>query len=380
MVSESLRTMSFKKIAAILAGLLLTFLLLAHIKQNGLPSRPYLTNYQLDTSNLITRLRHLDIKFHKFIALTHKQHGSSHASGTSNPEESVVSDDETTPNPEQRPTVFPRWRIDKSFYPNFLDKYKLKTNSKCRGKFNMLVLIQSYISHGDRRNSIRKSWGNCTTNNPAYKWKVLFIIGTTKEERDPNLLSEEMFKHNDLLFFKTGESFYNLTEKLQKSFQWITRHCDFRYLLKADDDVFVNMGALYDYLGQERMPKTELFTGQVMWWSEVYRDGRYAIDKGYPRAVYPRYCSGGGYILSHDVVMKFVKLFPYVPYMRIDDAYFGELALKSGIHTIHSDNFRMWSDGCDYKDTGIVTHPVKDDKCMSEMYAKSAKMFARIGS
>ena len=82
---------------------------------------------------------------------------------------------------------------------------------------------------------------------------------------------------------------------------------------KAKVTININLSSrLYDYLDQEKMPRTELFAGQVMWWSEVYRSGRYAIDKGYKRTVYPRYCSGGGYVLSKDVVDKFVTLFPKV--------------------------------------------------------------------
>ena len=74
-----------------------------------------------------------------------------------------------------------------------------------------------------------------------YKWRTLFLIGRTPDAAHPAMLADEMRVHNDLLLFDTGESFYNLTEKLQKSMQWISKQCDFKYLLKCDDDIFVNV-------------------------------------------------------------------------------------------------------------------------------------------
>ena len=85
----------------------------------------------------------------------------------------------------------------------------------------MVILVQSFITHKERRDSIRHTWGNDTTTG-SNKWKVLFIIGTTTDETHPQLIADEMNTHNDLLLFQTGESFYNLTEKLQKSFQWVS--------------------------------------------------------------------------------------------------------------------------------------------------------------
>jgi len=363
---------SLKKLSALLVAFVLTCILWLYLKDLGQVKET--TNNSVQ-SDLVFRLRKLDVNFHKFVALISERDSPSEEAAIEN-EEPIVKTTTTL-----KPSLLnPRWRISESYYKTFLLKHNLtQSRRKCTENYKMLILVQSYITHTSRRDSIRRTWGNCSTKNPNYRWKVLFIIGKTTQEGHPQLLAKEMSHHNDILLFNTGESFYNLTEKLQKSFQWITTFCRFHYLLKADDDVFVNIAALFEYLDQEKMPKTELFTGQVMWWSEVYRSGRYAIDKGYKRDVYPRYCSGGGYVLSRDVVDKFVALFKDVPYMRIDDAYFGELALKVGLYIIHSDNFRMWTSDCDFKDTGIVTHPVKDDQCMKDMFFKSSAAFSRIG-
>ena len=65
--------------------------------------------------------------------------------------------------------------------------------------------------------------------------------------------------------------------------------------------------------------------------------------------------------------------------MRIDDAYFGELALKAGLGIRHNSQFRMWTSKCDWTEASIIVHPVKNDPCMKEMYKKSFIAFAGIG-
>ena len=98
------------------------------------------------------------------------------------------------------------------------------------------------------------------------------------------------------------------------------------YLLKGDDDVFINMPTTFSFLENDQTSKTELYAGNVQYQAKVFRNGRYGIAyHEFKGDIYPRYCSGGAFILSNDVVKKMYKLFFKVRAISIDDAYIGIL-------------------------------------------------------
>ena len=64
-------------------------------------------------------------------------------------------------------------------------------------------------------------------------------------QNDEHLEAERMM-HRDLIRGAQREHYYNLTLKTQMGLEWGSKYCDFQYLLKADDDVFVNPYLLTD--------------------------------------------------------------------------------------------------------------------------------------
>ena len=98
------------------------------------------------------------------------------------------------------------------------------------------------------------------------------------------------------------------------------------------------------------------------------RRGRYGVSpQEYNGTFYKPYCSGGGYILSRDVVEKFMGYFDFLRPLKIDDAYIGVLANRAGIKVIHNSDFRMYEDKCDFKASTLVQHPARGD-CVIKLY------------
>ena len=83
---------------------------------------------------------------------------------------------------------------------------------------------------------------------------------------------------------------------------------DFHYLIKTDDDVFVDLPLLIRYMIPRN--RTNIYTGRC---ANGY-GGSYGSPKIYG------YCSGGGYILSQDVVQGMMlvnhKVSPWIPSLR----------------------------------------------------------------
>jgi hypothetical protein len=81
----------------------------------------------------------------------------------------------------------------------------------------------------------------------------------------PQSLLDEADEHGDIVFLKTKEEYKNLPEKVRLFFQYAVDACDpkaLRYILKTDDDTFVDVRSLVaDLEGQQEQ---QLLYGRMM--------------------------------------------------------------------------------------------------------------------
>lgn len=238
----------------------------------------------------------------------------------------------------------------------------------CNLQYRLVVLISSNAPHISRRNTIRAVWGNRTMWKTKEPWTVVFVLGATN---DKSLLSEirkEARQYRDIILEDVDEDFYQLSRKVMIGLQWaITRfNGKFDFILKGDDDVFVHMDRLIKKLASNRF-KGKHYIGQVMMDQPVERSGRYALTKlEHPNNNFDPYCSGGGYILSRDVITKIIPYFNWTHPLKIDDAYIGQLVFRrAGVTAYGPRGFYMWNTWCEYDRRLLVTHPVKQERCLN---------------
>ena len=227
----------------------------------------------------------------------------------------------------------------------------------------VLFMVSSELSHQTRRNVIRSTWINQThwkkyNQQRDVSFGMLFIVGRSTNKTQKELIMNESRMHGDLLVLDLEESFYSLSYKVMIGFQWITKHCKgYKFLLKGDDDIFVNIHALMELLHEPTTPQHNLYVGNTMSVAEVVRNGRYGVSREeYSRDNYPRYNSGGGFVLSSDVVSSMIPHFNWITPLKIDDAYMGGLVLKAGIDCIYDKRFHMYDQGCVFRNRTIVSH------------------------
>ena len=257
--------------------------------------------------------------------------------------------------------------------PNLLHKTSLISQTKCAHYYIVVILTTSNIYDFNRRMLIRNTWGN-DRNLKKHRWKIFFLVGLTYQNETMQTLSCESEMFDDIIYGDIHEHLNNLTAKIQMGFEWVLTYCNFKYLLKTDDDIFVNVPILFQFLQDKHTERTKLYAGHVQFEARVHRTGKYAVSKKeYWKKVYPRYCSGGGFVLSTDVVMKMTAHFDDIKPLRISDAYVGELALRSGVDSFHDDRFFMFQDEskCIYNENVILYHPVKTKKCMLYLHVKN---------
>ncbi|NXX47410.1 B3GT4 galactosyltransferase, partial [Tricholaema leucomelas] len=88
-------------------------------------------------------------------------------------------------------------------------------------------------------------------------------------------LLSEWETHGDLLQGDFRDSYSNLTLKTLLLLRWAAAHCpSAAFLLKADDDVFVNLPSLTSYLSTFPLPPPRLYLGRLHWWVRPDRDPR----------------------------------------------------------------------------------------------------------
>ena len=209
-------------------------------------------------------------------------------------------------------------------------KTYLISRERCTKKVFLLIMVFTRPASFDRRLVIRKTWAP----DPSMKtrWKTVFLLGQTPHDSVQNeYLEAEGMMHRDLIRGAQKEHYNNLTLKTQMGLEWASKYCDFQYLLKADDDVFINPYLLMEYLRKPDTPKTKLYTGACRY-GRPFRRGKYGVSvEEYNRTTYPGFCNGPAYVLSSDMVHKLVEMFDISkkPF-KLEDVYIGLLVEKMG--------------------------------------------------
>ncbi|XP_062612308.1 beta-1,3-galactosyltransferase 5-like [Saccostrea cucullata] len=240
---------------------------------------------------------------------------------------------------------------------------------RCESKLVILIFICSSVQNFQQRNAIRNSW--CKTNsNKKYSWHCVFLLGEPEESGNylelTQKLKKEKEKYGDILQGSYTDTYRNLTYKVMHGFAWADAHCHSNFVLKTDDDCFVNTQLLYD-LVLHHQDVSSLYIGKVtndLEKRKVIRnvENRWHVSESdYKGDYYPPYASGAGYLMSWDTVKKLVSVSPYIKPIPVEDAYVGILAEAKNIIPSNSGRFVLMSDGwtlCNYAYL-VVIHGVK---------------------
>ena len=125
--------------------------------------------------------------------------------------------------------------------------------------------------------------------------------------------------------------------KMIFSLKWpLEQKCHVSYILKTDEDCFVNIGNLFNWLRSyhEANGSRALYAGRVQTRMEVIRDKKsryYVSDEDHPAHVYKAYVSGGGYVISANLLPALNEVSQTSPMFANEDALLGSLMHRIGI-------------------------------------------------
>ncbi|PSN51472.1 hypothetical protein C0J52_00709 [Blattella germanica] len=225
----------------------------------------------------------------------------------------------------------------------------------------LLVVVCSAVANFKQRAAIRDTWASApSVTNSSNTIKVAFLLGDPDNSTLQEMVEDESLQYADIIQEGFVDSYNNLTLKSVMMLKWVSNHCaSVRYIMKTDDDMFVNVDNLVRLLRVRNM--TNLLVGALICNARPIVDtqNKYAPRYMYPGRVYPNYLSGTGYVMSRDIVPRLYKAALKTPLFHLEDVYLtGLCAHAAGIRPRFHPAFSYTKrklDPCLYKDKTVVT-------------------------
>ena len=193
----------------------------------------------------------------------------------------------------------------------------------------ILALIHSAPGNHERRAVLRNTWLARRVRHLV----ALFLLGTADDPLTRTILRKESALYGDLVQGNFVDSYHNMTYKHAMALKYAAYHCPgARYVVRADDDVVVNL----DYLRRLLSTMSPYGVRNLLLCARKahttvlrsYRSKWRVSFSEYPAYSYPEYCSGGAVIYSPDVVFRIYKQVQSLPFFWIDDVHITGTAAK----------------------------------------------------
>ena len=257
------------------------------------------------------------------------------------------------------PTAKPKIDIVNDYYP-FVD-FKLvfpdiaPRVERTRNIF-MIVLVNSAAKGGisrKRREAIRETWANqssCEQRKALsdnrlkdLSWLLVFVVGKMgRGTKDDELNIAEAKKHNDMLIGNITDNYINNVVKLYMGQIWASRF-DIQYTLKTDDDVYVRIPGVLDYLVNAQLPRP-FYGGWTYKSHKVSRSlrGKWTVSwKYFSEVAFPEFNAGAFFILSSDLLNRLFNYAHVRKPFHTDDAYVGVAMRDFGVNVTRIPSFHL---------------------------------------
>lgn len=130
-------------------------------------------------------------------------------------------------------------------------------------------------------------------------------------------------------------------------YNWVVEYClNVIYIFYKDDDFYFNVKNLLKFLLNYEYLQLLLVGYRVeKVFVMCYQVSLYFVKKeDYFNNKYLLYLVGGVYVVSMDVVKRFVVVFFYVKYIVVDDFYFGIVVMKLNVFLQMNDSLFFFKD------------------------------------
>ncbi|XP_054156774.1 beta-1,3-galactosyltransferase 1-like, partial [Oppia nitens] len=217
----------------------------------------------------------------------------------------------------------------------------------CNTSHDMVVVIysagRSTGKYFNYRQELRSGWVGVMK---SHKISVWFALALNNNQTVNEELMIESDTYQDIIQFGFVDNYYNLTLKAIAIQRWLHRYCQsVKYMLKTDDDVFVNVDLLVKVLADFKTGISGILFKNKPVFREVGHKW-YIPKQYYSPDIYPDYLSGPAMIadnVTRNQLLRAVDSYKAIAgnYMLdIDDALLtGIIANYANIERHHSYHF-----------------------------------------
>ncbi|XP_026843549.1 beta-1,3-galactosyltransferase 5 [Drosophila persimilis] len=228
----------------------------------------------------------------------------------------------------------------KIYEPGHLNKeIDIKRICGYGGKYlKLLILITSAHSHFTARMSIRHTWMNYGRRRDV---GIAFVLGRTTNASLYESLNKENYIYGDMIRGQFIDSYTNLTLKTISLLEWTDTHCPrVKYILKTDDDTFINVPKLLDFIDGHKDNRT--IYGHIIENAKPYRQRAYKSFVPYHQyggSVYPPFATGTAYLLTGDIVHELYVHSLKTNYIQLEDIFTAVLVQSLKIKIVNAGSF-----------------------------------------
>ncbi|KAK3107791.1 hypothetical protein FSP39_022241 [Pinctada imbricata] len=254
--------------------------------------------------------------------------------------------------------------------PNICD-----TSGGKQGKIDVIILIFTTHLRRGQRDTIRKTWVSDAKNNTG-NIRYAFLLGYTKNKDAQTAVEKENEEFHDIIQEDFVDAYLNLTYKTMMAFKWaVTKCAHARFVMKTDDDMYVNTKALLFVANQSEPLLQKNIGGACHKSAGPIRDRRskwYASVESYPGKSYPGFCSGTGYVTSIAMARKVFDVSKDVPFFHLEDVFVALCVRKLNLSLLPIRGFnagQVKPHGCNYKKNSMVTSHYMNPDLVKKIWA-----------
>lgn len=225
----------------------------------------------------------------------------------------------------------------------------------------ILILVTSSPDHSESRSAIRNTWGHYNLRNDM---AIAFVVGIGSETVN-KVIRDESNLYGDIIQGNYVDSYDNLTLKTVSMMEWVHDYCsDTHFVLKTDDDMFINVPKLLTFLVKNKDAKMTFFGRLAKKWRPIRKTSSkyYVSPVQYSSNIFPDFTTGPAYLFTSDVVVDVYVKALQTTYLKLEDVFTtGVVAQSLKIKRQHVNEFfnkRIPLNACTVK-KGISIHMVK---------------------
>lgn len=223
---------------------------------------------------------------------------------------------------------------------HFLSRNDFQCTGANGTNLDLLVIVPSSVANFKDREAIRRTWGNFSL---YPKIKILFLVGISNPDNDQSIsyqekLDQEDNLHSDILQVFFIDAYENLTLKTISMLHYVNYSCpNIKYILKIDDDVFLNVKAVSRWINSHNYTKSIIGKVGHNWAPHRSPKSKWYIPREvYDKPYYPDFTTGPAYLITRDAIADLLDACMKITPIYLEDVFVtgiaAELAKVTRVH------------------------------------------------